>query len=165
MTKEKFYRRPIVFIGHSRGGLIARKYMESNDPGIKALITVSTPHAGSSIAKIGNYIEPFSAILRKVSTESDYTAISRTVKNVKNLMEGRAWMDLMPDSAFFRDLKDPQRKNIHYVSMGGNQPRLFTLYVWRKKDDNMCARPLLSVPDSLIKVVPPVLKIEEIIKL
>jgi pimeloyl-ACP methyl ester carboxylesterase len=162
IIKEKFLRRPIVLIGHSRGGLIARKYMESKDPGIKALITISTPHLGSSIARIGNYLEPFSAILRNISPESDHTVISRTVKNVKNLMEGKAWKDLMPDSVFFKNLNDTCLRDVHYVSFGGIQPRFFTLYLWRKKGDKMCAYPLLSIPDSLIKVVPPVLKIEEI---
>ncbi|UCF87050.1 MAG: alpha/beta fold hydrolase [Nitrospiraceae bacterium] len=162
MTKEKFRGRPIVLIGHSRGGLIARKYMETKDPEIKALITISTPHAGSSIAKIGNYLEPFSAILRKISPESDHTVISRTVKNVKNLLEGKAWKDLMPGSVFFKNLNDTCLKGVYYVSFGGTQPRFFTLYFWKKKGDKIYAHPLLSIPDSLVKAVPPVLKIEEI---
>jgi len=38
----------IVLIGHSRGGLIGRTYSEQNDPSIKSLVTIATPHHGSS---------------------------------------------------------------------------------------------------------------------
>jgi pimeloyl-ACP methyl ester carboxylesterase len=152
-----------TLVGHSRGGLIARKYLEAGVQDIKAVITISTPHSGSSLAKIGDYLEPFSAILRKVSPKSEHTMISRTMKNIKNLVEGMAWKELMPDSAFFRDLNDTKQRGVRYVSLGGSQPRLFTLYAWKKEDNRMHAKPLLNVPDSLVKVFPPLSKVEEIV--
>lgn len=163
LAGKQFPGSPTALIGHSRGGLIARKYMETGVRNIGAVITISTPHSGSSLAKIGDYLEPFSVILRRVSPQSEHTMISRTVKNIKNLVEGMAWKELMPDSAFFRGLNDRKQQGVRYVSLGGSQPRLFTLYAWKKEENRMHARPLLNVPDSLIKVFPPLAKVEEIV--
>ena len=40
----------IIFICHSRGGLIARKYLEEGDLSAKGLITLATPHRGTTMA-------------------------------------------------------------------------------------------------------------------
>jgi len=41
-----------ILVGHSRGGLIARKYLEkAYNERIKMLITIGTPHHGSNIAR------------------------------------------------------------------------------------------------------------------
>jgi pimeloyl-ACP methyl ester carboxylesterase len=162
MAKRLFPKIPLALVGHSRGGLIARKFMETKRRGIRALITISTPHGGSSIAKVGKYLEPFSAMLKRVSPENDYNVISRTVKNVKNLIEGKAWEEMMPDSTFFKNLKDKYQEDVLYVSLGGSQPRLFTVYVWRKMREKMYAMPLMTVPDSLMKVIPNFLSLDEI---
>jgi pimeloyl-ACP methyl ester carboxylesterase len=162
-TKEPYPRNPVAFIGHSRGGLIARKFMEQSGAEVRALITLSTPHEGSSIARIGRYLEPFSNMLKKVVPEKERNIVSKTVKYVSNSLEGRGWRELMPESVFFRELRYSCRKSTAYVSLGGTQPRLLTLYMWKRKGEKMHANPLLSVPDSLIKVLPPALTVNEII--
>ena len=53
----------IVLIGHSRGGLIARKYLMTNAQDVRGLITISTPHKGSSVAKIGEYLSPLGSLV------------------------------------------------------------------------------------------------------
>jgi pimeloyl-ACP methyl ester carboxylesterase len=162
MVQGLFPVNPKVLIGHSRGGLIARKFMEEERGMVRGLITISTPHKGSSLAKIGKYLEPFSAVLKKAVPGDARTTVTRAVKHVSNLLEGNAWKELHPDSLFLRNLSDSRQKDVTYVSLGGSRPRLMTLYHWKKDGEKMCARPLFSVPDSLVKVLPPRLAIDEI---
>ncbi|ODA44553.1 hypothetical protein THER_0701 [Thermodesulfovibrio sp. N1] len=60
-----FTRKGIVLIGHSRGGLIARKFIEKSN-GIKALITIATPHKGSTMAKWVEYISNLPDLLKPI---------------------------------------------------------------------------------------------------
>ena len=63
-------RRPVIFVGHSMGGLIIKKMLtdaqNSEDESLKQLtentkgvVFYSTPHDGSNIASIGNMIRHF----------------------------------------------------------------------------------------------------------
>jgi pimeloyl-ACP methyl ester carboxylesterase len=153
-TELFFPKTPIALVGHSRGGLIARKFMERKNPVIKALVTISTPHAGSSIATLGKYLKPLSRSLKSILPENTHTIISETIKNVYNLLEGKALQELLPGAAFLKNLKDSYQKDVRYVSLGGTRPRLFTIYVWRKSGKKIYPGPLLSVPDSLFKLFP-----------
>ncbi len=153
-TKRRFPKTPLVIIGHSRGGLIARKFMERKTPGINALITISTPHRGSNIAKLEKYIRPFSSILKGVLPKDTHGVALSVVKNVSELLNGNALKELLPDSAFFRELRDFSQQNVKYISFGGTEPRLFTIYIWKKKGKGYVPRSLMAVPDSLVKITP-----------
>jgi pimeloyl-ACP methyl ester carboxylesterase len=153
-TKRLFPGKPIALIGHSRGGLIARKFMERKISGIKALITISTPHAGSALARFGEYLSPLSRSLKNMLPRDTHGTVSNIIKNIAELVQGNAPKELLPSSDFFKNLKDSPQKDIYYISFGGIKTELLTLYTWRKKDDRMYTSPLLTIPDSLIKIFP-----------
>lgn len=49
--------RPIHFVGHSMGGLIARIYLEEHsDPRLKRIVTIGTPHHGAEKAILFNRV-------------------------------------------------------------------------------------------------------------
>ena len=63
-------RRPVIFVGHSMGGLIIKKMLtsaqESDSESLqqlaentKGVVFYSTPHEGSQIASVGNWIRHF----------------------------------------------------------------------------------------------------------
>jgi pimeloyl-ACP methyl ester carboxylesterase len=162
-VKKLFPENPISLIGHSRGGLIARKFMEKRRPEVKAFITISTPHAGSEIATLGKYLKPVSVFLKGMFPRDTHSKISETIKNVAHLLEGNALRELLPDSSFYKKLRDKKQKGIDYVSFGGTQPRLLTLYVWKKKENILYPRTLLSIPDSLVKIFPSFLAVDEVV--
>ncbi|MBI5663500.1 MAG: alpha/beta hydrolase [Nitrospirae bacterium] len=154
MAGNIFRNKPLAIIGHSRGGLIARKFMEREVPGLKALITLSTPHRGSSLSRIGKRLAPLSAFLKGTLPGDTHGAVSRVLKNVADLLEANALKELMPGSDFFRDLKDAAVDGTNYLSFGGTKTGLLTLYKWKKEGDELYPKPLLIIPDSLIKVLP-----------
>ncbi len=153
-VREKFPSRPIAFVCHSRGGLVARKFMESGPKGIKALITIASPHGGSSLSKIGKYIGPLTKPLKAVVPKDSHTNVSRIIKNLRDLVDGKALKELMPDSVFIKNLNDTPSKGIQYLSFGGRKTALLNIYKWKKVDDIIQARSILTVPDSLIKLIP-----------
>jgi len=153
-SKKLFPGRPIAIIGHSRGGLVARKLMEKPIPEIKALITIATPHNGSSLSRLGNYLSPLAPAIKKLLPKDSHSTASEVIKRAHELLEGKALKELLPGSDFFLELKDRPRDEIKYLSFGGTVTSLFTLYKWKREDDRFYPKPLLNIPDSLLKVLP-----------
>ncbi|GBE04033.1 MAG TPA: hypothetical protein ENH45_03605 [Nitrospirae bacterium] len=151
---EVFPGKPIAIIGHSRGGLVARKLMEKNVPEIKALITVATPHKGSSLSRLGNYLAPLAPVIKKLLPKDSHSTASELIKRTYDLLENNALKELLPDSAFFKTLKDLPRDNVKYLSFGGTVTKLITVYKWKKENDKFYPKPLLTIPDSLLKILP-----------
>jgi len=152
--QELFPERPVAFIGHSRGGLVARKFMERKNSRIKALITIASPHAGSSLSKVGKYLSPLQASVKNILPKETHGTVARTLKRVHDLIEGNALKELMPGSDFFRRLKDSPSKAIEYISFGGEKTELVNIYRWEKRDGKMYPKKVMTVPDSLLKFLP-----------
>jgi pimeloyl-ACP methyl ester carboxylesterase len=138
----------IILIGHSRGGLIARKYLSKQYKSIKGLITISTPHKGSSVASIAKYLSPFVSTINPLVPNGDKGTLSFSIKRILDFLKSRALKELLPDSNFFKSIKDGPLNAVHYTSVGGTKPTLFNLY-------NM------SFPDIFEKVIPENLYPEE----
>ena len=153
-TRRQFPLKSIALVGHSRGGLVARKLMEKKVPAIKALITLSTPHKGSSLSRLGKYLAPVSPALKRILPKDTHGAISEVMKRTNDLLQGDALKELLPGSAFFRGLKDSPSRSIQYLSFGGTKTKLLTVYKWTRQGIKMYPRVLLTIPDSLIKILP-----------
>jgi len=162
-VKEIFPGNHIALIGHSRGGLIARKFMEKKPSGIKALITISTPHQGSSLAIFRKYLKPFSSALKVGLPENAQGAVSAVLKRLYELIEGEATKELLPGSDFLKNLRDSPDAGISYLSFGGTKTHLLTVYKYKKRDNKLYPEPFLTIPDSLLKVFPRSVLPEELI--
>jgi pimeloyl-ACP methyl ester carboxylesterase len=162
-AEELFPGKPIALIGHSRGGLIARKLMAEKLSGIKALITIASPHHGSSVSKIGRRLRPIASVLKGVLPKEKHSDLMKTLKNTTDFLTGEALKELMPGSSFFRKIRDKKVKGIKYLSFGGTEPRLITIYQWRRDGNEIYPNPLIDVPDSLMKILPTPLRIKEMI--
>ncbi len=154
LVRKTFPGRPAAFIGHSRGGLVARKFMEKGPPEIKALITVSSPHSGSSLALLRKYLRPASSALKVILPENTHGTASEVLKRLRDLIEGDASKELLPGSDFFKNLKDSPAEGISYLSFGGTKTKLLTVYRCEKRDKKLHPKPFLTIPDSLLKVFP-----------
>jgi pimeloyl-ACP methyl ester carboxylesterase len=155
-------RSGIILIGHSRGGLVARKYLANSDKSVRALITISTPHIGSSVAKIAAYLSPLVSVIDPLFPGGDKGTLSFAVKRIFGFLKSRALKELLPGSKFLRSMKDRAPDWIHYISVGGTNPTLFSLYRWRwfSVREGDCYRwflrpvELFSIPDIFEKVIP-----------
>jgi pimeloyl-ACP methyl ester carboxylesterase len=153
-SKQLFPGNPVVLIGHSRGGLIARKFMEEKHPDIKALITIATPHAGSSLSGFGKYLSPLAPVVKKLLPAASHGDISHLIKKVNDLLEGRALKELLPGSNFYKGLNDCSHPDIQYLSFGGTETKLLTIFAWKKQGESLHPKQIFTIPDSLIKTLP-----------
>lgn len=161
LSKE-FSKAGIILIGHSRGGLIARRYLETRDKSVIGLITLASPHNGSSMAKLAGYISPLASIISPLIHEEDRKKIAYVIKRVLDFIKSKALLELLPDSEFFRTLKDYDCEKIRGFSFGGTNPSLFSLYRWRLKETPgrsahkwlLEPETLFSIPDILEKIIP-----------
>jgi pimeloyl-ACP methyl ester carboxylesterase len=141
----------IVLVGHSRGGLVGRKYLLKKEKFVRGLITISTPHKGSSVAKVAKYLSPLASVLNPLIPERDRGSRSAAMKRILEFLRSRALTELLPGSNFLKTLKDGPMDDIFYASVGGLNPTLFHLYN-------------LAFPDALEKVIPEGLFPEEMKK-
>ena len=137
----KMTKAGIILIGHSRGGLIGRKYLLTEDRSIRALITVSTPHKGSSVARVANYLSPVVSILNPIFPTGDKGTRSFAIKRIFEFLRSRALRELLPGSRFFKSMKDGPFDWVYYISAGGTNPTLFHFHNF-------------SFPDVFEKVIP-----------
>ena len=118
----------IILVGHSRGGLIARKYLSATkDTSVKCLLTISTPHKGSSIAGISRYIAPLVSLIDPFIPAGNRGTRSFAIKRTMEFLKSRALKELLPESPFFLSLEDGPLAWVYYASVGGTNPTLFNI--------------------------------------
>jgi pimeloyl-ACP methyl ester carboxylesterase len=161
MYKE-YCKSGTILIGHSRGGLVARKYLACSDTKVKALVTLAAPHRGSRMAQWVEYITPLISLINPLLPDSEKGTMTYTMKRIFDFLKSRAVRELLPDSPFFKSLHDLQRNDVFHLSLGGNDPTLFSVYrrvIERVQDGNrerfvVRSRRVFSLPDILEKVIP-----------
>ncbi len=160
----------IIIVGHSRGGIIARKYLMKKDRLIRGLVTISSPHKGSSIAKVACYLKPVASLISPFFRNVEKGTFSSSIKHVLDFLKSKTLKEMLPDSTFMNSLKDEPLDWIYYISVGGTNPTLFTLYRWHWEPlkEGSYYRWILkpykvfSIPEVLHKVIPEKFYPEEI---
>lgn len=145
---QKMTKAGIILIGHSRGGLIGRKYLLKKDKSINGFITISTPHKGSTVARIAKYLSPLVSMINPLVPNGDKGTLSFSIKRILEFLKSRALKEILPGSNFFTSLHDKPLDGVYYVSLGGTNPTLFNIYNF-------------SFPNVLEKVIPENLYPEE----
>lgn len=136
---------PVVLVGHSRGGLIARAYL--GDPQVKSdtsarfprvagLITLSSPHAGSRVALLDDRIIAALERVQEWVPQLSYDLAGRFLDTVKARVAafGSPEVDeIQPGSALFRALEgqEPVAPGMRCISVGGTSPRFLRVYRWK----------------------------------
>ncbi len=103
---KKQYNQPIILVGHSAGGVVAR-YLTVHRKGlnIKGLITISAPHLGSNLAFVSNIVSgvvPFTSII----------PVFDSLDEAKGL-----YGNIRRRSIFLKQLNHQQHPDICYVSI------------------------------------------------
>ncbi|GBE02396.1 hypothetical protein BMS3Bbin06_00603 [bacterium BMS3Bbin06] len=155
-------KRGIVFVTHSRGGLIVRKLLEGSGIRCLALITLGTPHAGSSLAGLSGHLAGISRVMYPFFEDAQRGTVRRTVGRVIEFLRSEALDELFPGSDFMCNLDSDVLKDIKVLSFGGTDPRLITLYRWHR--DCICYKDMFSIPDILTSVLPDSVVPEEFVQ-
>ncbi|MGB9715345.1 MAG: esterase/lipase family protein [Thermodesulfovibrionales bacterium] len=159
---KKLTNAGIILIGHSRGGIIARRYLMKKDSIIRGLITISSPHKGSSLAKVACYLKPVASLIAPFFRDVEKGTLSSSFKHILDFLKSKALNELLPDSPLMNSLKDEPLSWIYYISVGGTNPTLFSLYKWRwerlKRGSSYqwVLKPckIFSVPEIFHRVIP-----------
>ncbi len=146
----------IIFITHSRGGLVARKAIELLNVKCLALITLATPHHGSNLAKLAGSLSGISRIIYPFFENVEKGTARSTIKRITELLKSEAIRELLPESPFITSFDTSRLATIKTLSFGGTDPTLFTIYRWREDRIKgvMTAEKLFSIPDILTSFVP-----------
>lgn len=158
----KFCEAGIILIGHSRGGLVAREYLRGGDKRVRALITLATPHKGSSMASWVKYMTPLTSAISPLLSEAERGTLKHSVRRIFDFLESAAVREILPGSHFFEALDDGRLEGIYYLSAGGDNPTLFSVYrraVEKVKYGDgvksvLRARRVFSVPDIFERIIP-----------
>lgn len=149
----------LVLIGHSRGGLIGRRYLHHyKDTRVKALITISTPHKGTRMATLVKYISPFASLIKPLIPESDRGTILYLFKKISDFLSAPAVKELQPDSDIIKSLDDSIMDGVKYLSIGGNSPSLLCFKriteVYGDGRKKIKIKRIFSFPDSVAGFIP-----------
>lgn len=169
----------IVLIGHSRGGLIARKFLQEHRPGwdqVAGVIFLGVPNHGSRIAEWIAFLSanPFYRFIKagrgegdKTQQKQDYGSVMGVIRSLFGYARNEGVKELSPRSAFMRDLaigeKEEERNKIPYFNLIGTRTEFIRFY----KLDPLSASPpkvLFSLLDGLEKIFPRPLILPEIKK-
>ncbi|MEJ2689208.1 MAG: alpha/beta hydrolase [Deltaproteobacteria bacterium] len=149
---ERLPGRPIWLVAHSRGGLIARSFLQTQrQPAeLAGCITLGTPHHGTELASLSRYLQPVGVFLRKVFKAPVYKSkIAVALQRVGNFLSSKAIVELKPGSELIASLDKPVPPQLPLFSCGGTNPGLFTLYL---RTDDTWRR--LVFPDFLLRLIP-----------
>lgn len=159
MLKSSLLRSGFILIGHSRGGLVGRRYLHLyNDRRVKALITISTPHHGTVMANFVKYLSPFASLIRPFIPESEQGTVLYILKRLSDFLSSKAVTELLPGSDFMKSLDDKEMDWVKYLSIGGSSPSLLCLNRISKVNDLSMERIMIerifSLPDAIENLIP-----------
>lgn len=151
-TQELWAGRPIILIGHSRGGLIAKKFLlDHHCDNITALITLASPHEGTVMAGFTEYLRPVAHILEKIIPKGSQNKMMMAFSRLADYLKSPATIELIPQSELIESIKRPLPKKLGKLSFGGTDPSLFNLYV-----RSLAGEPwnVFPFPNLLLKAIP-----------
>jgi pimeloyl-ACP methyl ester carboxylesterase len=166
----------VVLIGHSRGGVIARKWIQDHVDKrgrIGGLVLLACPNRGSRLADVVRFFAGgIQAIRRFVpgdlplgQGEGSLWAM-RLHEEIQTLFRGVALEELRPHSSFILGLKRKEdeelRSGIPYLNLVGTST-VFTKLYRISPNDSGELREVISWMDSLPKMFPTAMMPEEIV--
>ena len=157
---NKWPAKQIYLVGHSRGGLIARKYLLVEQPeNVAGLVTICSPHAGTQMAKYASYLNPTGSFLEKILPAESQTAIATALKRLSLFLQSPAIEELSLGADFIQSIAEPLPENFRLLSFGGTSPALFKIFYKLNQNNTFTA---LGFPDLLVRAIPPVFLPQEL---
>lgn len=125
--KRVYGERRIIIIAHSRGGLLAKSYLDKvQETDVEKLVTFGTPFGGTFMSAFDTFRTPSKYFLNSIKTARRLWDVShhRTVETI-------ATKQLAPGSSFLRKLCEKGcREGVKYVNVAGSCSHITNLYSW-----------------------------------
>ena len=127
-VRSKWPDTPIHIIGHSRGGLIARRYLlEKDGSDIAGFVTICSPHSGTGMAKFTRYLKPVGVFLEKIMPAPSRAGLTKALNRLAIFLQSPAISELEPGSEFIASIQKPLSAKMPKLSFGGTSPALFQI--------------------------------------
>jgi len=150
-VRNKWPEKPVFLLGHSRGGLIARRFMlEEPASDIEGLITICSPHSGTGMAKFSRYLKPVGALMEKIVPRKSKIMLTKALVRLSAFLQSPAIEELTPDSEFMASIRKPLPKQLRKLSFGGTSPALFQIIVRLPAGNHK----IIKFPDMLAGTIP-----------
>jgi pimeloyl-ACP methyl ester carboxylesterase len=126
-----YENKPLVLLAHSRGGLLTRAFLKAfpdDAASITTVITLHSPHTGSSLANLAVSVRD--AIDGLTSTFG--SVVTTALGWLLNMADSDAFREMAVGSSFLADLAagEGPLKGIEYFTFGGVSVRLTRIRQW-----------------------------------
>ncbi len=166
----------LVLMGHSRGGLVARKWIQDHPDKrgrVDSLVLLASPNGGSRLADVGEFFARAVKTIGRFMPRGPSLGCGRIsfqaswfYWEIARLFEGAALEDLRPRSPFILSLKqkeiEEQRSRIPYLNLVATSTVFTKLYRISATDVGKL-REVSSLIDSLPKMVPAMMLPHELV--
>ncbi len=134
-SHEHLCQNGVIFVAHSRGGLILRAYLQKYPPSFPVLkfFSLGCPHKGSNLAKLPvrlhTLVGPLEPLLKDTEAKRTFRSV---ISKLIMFLSSEALKELLPGSEFIASLEEELLKAIPTYCIAGTEPRLIVLYRWNK---------------------------------
>jgi pimeloyl-ACP methyl ester carboxylesterase len=150
-VRHKWPGKTIYLIGHSRGGLIARRLLlEESTSNIEGILTICSPHSGTNMAKFSRYLKPAGVLLEKIIPGKSKATLTKAMSRLAEFLQSPAIGELEPESEFMAAIQKPLPQGLHKLSFGGTSPALFQVFVSLPSGEHK----VVKFPDLLAGIIP-----------
>jgi pimeloyl-ACP methyl ester carboxylesterase len=134
LKMKRFEKRKLVFLTHSRGGLLARKFLKDHaqDAALQTLvdkvITLHSPHLGSQLANVASSLAAAVASLRQTFG----AIIDFALGWLNDIVNQDSYIEMRAGGPFLADLSNGEQAfpGAAYHTFGGTSPLLTRIRSW-----------------------------------
>ena len=150
-VRKTWPNKAIYIIGHSRGGLIARRFLlEENAGDIVGLVTICSPHSGTGMAKFSRYLKPAGILVEKIIPRKSKVTLTKALNRLSTFLQSPAIAELEPESEFIVSMQKKLPGKLRKLSFGGTSPALFQIIVRLPSGNHK----FVKFPDLLARALP-----------
>jgi hypothetical protein len=127
---------PFVLLGHSRGGLLIRKFLKDNagklTSRIRTVITLHSPHQGDRLASIATTLNGAIDDLKSVVGSGGQQVIDDALGWLTDIVGTPAFSEFSVGSPFLTDLANGETAlpNVQYYTFGGTSVLFSRIVAW-----------------------------------
>jgi hypothetical protein len=126
----------LVLLGHSRGGLLVRKFLKDHQGALTSrivkVITLHSPHQGSRLANVGSDLNTEIEKLKAALGSGGQQVVQDALGWLISIVNKPAWGELAEGSNFLQDLEQGETAltGVEYYTFGGTSVLFSRVLAW-----------------------------------